>query len=87
MPSGLVIAYWPKEGNDVSPFSFTFFVGVTQQLFDLLTMYLEDTKYALSDRTRGDIGRMDVSVVIEQIYGYLAINRVGQPESLSNHAD
>lgn len=35
---------------------------------DLLAMYLEDLKYQDSKYARGNIGRLDVTVVIEQVY-------------------
>jgi len=48
----------------------------TGQLFDLLEIYKEDIQYKKSARTRGDIGRMDVLTVIEQVYGYLSLNNL-----------
>lgn len=46
------------------------------QLFDLLEIYKEDVQYSLTDRIRGDIGRMDVCIVFDQIYGYLSLNNL-----------
>ena len=56
----------------------------TGQVCDLLAMYQEDVQYASSRYTRGNLGRMDVSVVIEQVYGYMALNNVGQAILYSN---
>ena len=39
-------------------------------------MYKEDIQYKSSDFTRGDIGRTDFCVVIEQVYGYMAFNNL-----------
>lgn len=46
------------------------------QLFDLLEIYKEDMLYQPTGRTRGDIGRTDVRTVIDQVYGYLALNNL-----------
>ena len=48
----------------------------TEHLFDLLEMYEEDMQYESSERTRGDIGRRDVTTVIEHVYGYMAFNNL-----------
>ena len=48
----------------------------TDHLFDLLEMYEEDMQYESSERTRGDIGRRDVTTVIEHVYGYMAFNNL-----------
>jgi hypothetical protein len=45
-------------------------------LFDLLEIYKEDIAYKATGRTRGDIGRMDVRTVIDQVYGYLSLNNL-----------
>ena len=49
---------------------------ITGQLFDLLGMYQEDSEYKSSSRVRGDIGRMDVCIVIDQVYGYMSLNNL-----------
>jgi hypothetical protein len=49
---------------------------VNGNLFDLLEIFQEDVHYQQTERVREDMGRMDVSVVIEQIYGYLALNNL-----------
>ncbi|KAJ3346120.1 hypothetical protein HDU83_003355 [Entophlyctis luteolus] len=48
----------------------------TQELFDLLFMYLEDRNYKKSKIVRGNIGRTDICSLIEQVYGYLALNNL-----------
>jgi predicted Ser/Thr protein kinase len=45
-------------------------------LLDLLTMYKEDIIHKNSDLVRGSIGRNDVINVIEQVYGYIALNNL-----------
>ncbi|KAJ3316928.1 hypothetical protein HDV06_002623, partial [Boothiomyces sp. JEL0866] len=44
--------------------------------FDLVQMYKEDMKQKKSDRNRGNVGRMEVLTVINQVYGYLAFNNL-----------
>jgi hypothetical protein len=39
-------------------------------------MYKEDIKYKSATKTRGDIGRMDVCTVIDQVYGFLSLNNL-----------
>ena len=46
------------------------------QLFDLLKIYKEDIEYQSTSRIRGDIGRTEVSTVIDQVYGYLSLNNL-----------
>ncbi|KAJ3354564.1 hypothetical protein HDU83_005015 [Entophlyctis luteolus] len=48
----------------------------TQELFDLLFMYLEDHYYKKSKIVQGNIGRTDVCSLIEQVYGYLVMNNL-----------
>ena len=47
----------------------------TGQLFDLLEIYKEDSQYPI-DGSRGDIGRINVRTVIDQVYGYLSLNNM-----------
>ncbi|KAJ3317169.1 hypothetical protein HDV06_001958 [Boothiomyces sp. JEL0866] len=44
--------------------------------FDLVQMYKEDMKQKKSNRNRGNVGRMEVLKVINQVYGYLAFNNL-----------
>lgn len=48
----------------------------TKKLFDLLEMYNEDINYHNSNITRGDIGRTKVLTIIDQVYGYIALNNL-----------
>jgi len=48
----------------------------TGQLLDLVEIYIEDIQYKPTDGTRGDIGRMDVRTVIDQVYGYLSLSNM-----------
>ena len=43
---------------------------------DLVEIYIEDIQYKPTDGTRGDIGRMDVRTVIDQVYGYLSLSNM-----------
>ena len=45
-------------------------------LFDLLTMYKEDLRHLTGKFVVGDIGRSDVINVVEQVYGYMALNNL-----------
>ena len=46
----------------------------TDQLFDLFESYKKDFDYKGSRVSRGNIGRTGVSAVIDQVYGYIALN-------------
>ena len=48
----------------------------TKQPFELLEMYKEDINYQNNNRTREDIGRIEVLTVIDQVYGYIALNNL-----------
>ena len=48
----------------------------TGQLFDLLEIYKDDIAYKDNKVSRGNIGRTDVSAVIDQVYGYIALNNL-----------
>ncbi|KAJ3001882.1 UNVERIFIED_CONTAM: putative protein serine/threonine kinase, partial [Siphonaria sp. JEL0065] len=62
--------------EDKTPKDLPVFHSQTNEPFDLLFMYLEDRYYGMSNRGRDKIGRSDVRSLIEQVYGYLALNNL-----------
>ena len=72
--------YFILDGNVLSffevktPFTLPVYHPETNEPFDLLDMFQEDLQHFNSLRNREYIGRTNVLLLIEQVYGYLAVN-------------